>query len=77
MIGVPSGTRLVLCVDKYRRWHLGVRTGTIVKRASMTCWVVWDDDPGEMDRLDEGDVRYWVDTDRARLAPPRRKSLLD
>lgn len=61
--------------DKYRR-GTDVRTGTIVKRVSMQCWIVWDGEDLEPYSYDEGDVRYWVDTGRARIQQPVKETLI-
>lgn len=64
-----------MCLDKYGRWELGHRSGKIVKRASQTVWIEWSD--GEIERFAEGDVRYLVDTGRARITSPPTKTILD
>lgn len=52
-------------------------TGTIVKRVSMQCWIVWDDyADGEAFAYPEGDVRYWVDSGRARIQQPVKETLI-
>lgn len=78
LTGVPKGTLIALCTDKYRRWTPETtRTGVILKRVSQTCWVRWDDDPETIVAYPEGDIRYWVDTNKARLTSPPGRTILD
>lgn len=42
----------------------------------MTVHITWDD-TGETERYDEGDVRYLVDTHRARITAAPRKTILE
>lgn len=65
-----------MCSDPYGRWELGHRTGVILRRASMTCWIRWDDTL-EVETWNEGDLRYKVDTNRARITAPPGQTILD
>jgi hypothetical protein len=74
--GVRAESRVCALIDmKYRRRELGTRMGTIIRRAAGRVSVVWDEDPDEVVIYAEGDVRYWVDTDRWRITPPPTKSI--
>lgn len=74
--GVQANSRVSALIDmKYHRRSLGTREGTIVKRNSGRVFVVWDADPDEIVMYSEKDARYWVDTDRWRITPPKKKSI--
>ena len=74
--GVQANSRVSALVDmKYHRRHLGTREGTIVKRVSGRVFVVWDADPDEIVQYREDEARYWVDTDRWRITPPKKPSI--
>lgn len=71
--GVQSGSLVVALVDmKYRRREYGYRHGVLVKRAAGRVWVKWEDQQ-DLVEYSEGDARYWIDTDRWRLSPPKPK----
>ena len=68
--GIPRGTVVAACFDKYGRWELGYHTGTIVQRGTGV-YVQWDDwDQGDLERFEEGDARYLVDREKWRLYVP-------
>jgi hypothetical protein len=74
--GVQAGSRVSALVDmKYYRRELGTVEGTIQRRVSGRVFVVWDSDPDEVVQYRESDARYWVDTDRWRITPPRKPSI--
>lgn len=68
-------SRISVDMDRYRR-GTDLWLGTIVKRAGSYCWIQWDDVEGVV-QYPEADVRYWVDTDRARITGPEGKTILD
>lgn len=77
LTGVPRNSRIAVDMDAYRRGRPEtIWTGTIVKRVSMTCWIVWDDFDEEPYPYPEGDVRYWVDSGRARIQQPVKETLI-
>lgn len=58
------------CLDRARRWHLGLhRLGTLRTRSTSAVWVLWDGER-KPTRYSQGDARYWVDTDMWRIAGP-------
>lgn len=64
-------------MDKYRRGLPEHRwDGTIVSRAGSRCWIRWDSTPDEISEYPEGDVRYWVDSGRARIQQPTQETLV-
>lgn len=74
--GVQANSRVSALVDmKYRRREFGTVMGTIIKRSSGRVSVVWDSDPDEVIIYKESDARYWVDTDRWRITPPKKRSI--
>lgn len=74
--GVQANSRVSALVDmKYRRREFGTVMGTIIKRSSGRVSVVWDSDPDEVIIYRESDARYWVDTDRWRITPPKKRSI--
>lgn len=77
LTGVPRNSRISVDFDKYRRNLPEFRkVGTIVSRVGSICAIQWDDDP-DITQYPEGDVRYWVDTGRARITPPKKKTVFD
>lgn len=76
--GVPKNSRIAVDMDTYRRGKPEeLWTGTIVRRVSMTCWIVWDGyGNGEPFPYPEGDVRFWVDSGRARIQQPTKETLI-
>lgn len=74
--GVRAESRVCALVDmKYRRREYGTRMGTIVKRAAGRVSVVWDEDKDDVVIYKESDARYWVDTERWRITPPKKPSI--
>lgn len=74
MRGVQKNSRVCALLDmKYHRRELGTRMGTIVNRVSGRVAVVWDEDPDNVVIYKESDARYWCDTDRWRITPPKVK----
>lgn len=74
--GVQANSRVSALIDmKYRRRKFGTRMGTIVKRAAGRVSVVWDADPDDLVIYKESDCRYWVDTERWRITPPKKGSI--
>lgn len=69
--GIPKGTRIAACLDKYGRWDLGQKLGTIVSRGNGV-YVAWDG-VEEFERFEEGDARYLVDRGKWRLYIPSNK----
>ncbi len=69
--GVPKGTRVAACLDKYGRWELGQKFGTIVSRGNGV-YVSWDG-VEEFERFEEGDARYLVDRGKWRLYIPENQ----
>lgn len=64
-------------MDKYRRGRPeDLRIGTIVRRAGAYCWIVWDGDDSDAHQYAEADVRYWVDSGRARIQQPVKRTLI-
>ena len=77
LTGVPKNSRISVDFDKYRRGlpeHR--REGTIVRRAGSNCWIVWDGDDMDAHQYPEADVRYWVDSGRARIQQPVKRTLI-
>lgn len=60
LTGVRTGSRIAECLDRYGRWELGHRTGTLIKLISQTVWVKWDDEEDIVDYR-QADARYKVD----------------
>ncbi len=78
LTGVERNSRLSVDFDRYRRGLPEFRrVGTIVRRVSQTAYIRWDDDPENVDPVRESDVRYWLDSGRARLTGPDRQTILD
>jgi hypothetical protein len=75
LTGVPRLSRIAVDFDKYRR-GTDVRVGTIMRRVSSQCMIRWEGDP-EIYSCDEGDVRYWVDSGRARISQPKKRNILE
>lgn len=77
LTGVPKNSRISVDMDKYRRNLPETRlVGTIVKRAGSQCWIIWDVEPDVPHPYPEGDVRYWVDSGRARIQQPSKETLI-
>lgn len=73
--GIPKGTRIAACLDKYGRWDLGQKLGTIVSRGNGV-YVAWDG-VDDFERFEEGDARYLVDRGKWKLyIPPSEKNPL-
>lgn len=75
LIGVPAGSS-VAETDKYRRWHLYYRVGTIMRVSSTSVTVQWEDEP-EFSHYTAEEARYRVDTNWWRITPPTSRSPLD
>lgn len=64
-------------MDRYRRNLDEHRlVGTIVRRAGSQCWIIWDVEPDNPHSYPEADVRYWVDSGRARIQHPTKETLI-
>lgn len=74
LFGTPPGTRVAECVDKYGRWELGHRVGSIVRSTADTIYVHWHGDT-DLTYYRQGDARYEVDRGRWRLSPPPQKTV--
>lgn len=77
LTGVPRKSRISVDFDKYRRGLPEFRkVGTIISRVGSVCAIQWDDED-EVSTYPEGDVRFWVDSGRARITQPIKKTILD
>lgn len=76
LTGVRSGSRIAWAKDRYGRWELGFREGTIVNRVGARVGIRWDG-AEEVEVFDEGDVRFAVDLGRARITAPEAKDPLN
>jgi hypothetical protein len=65
--GVPTGSALVRCHDKYGRWELGFTLGVIVRRSAQVVQIRWADDLDKIAQYSQGDARYEVDRGRWRI----------
>lgn len=75
LVGVAAGSRVSECLDKYGRWELGYRTGTILRNTVTSVTVKWDGED-EFTYYTAGDARYEVDRDRWHIIPPKPGSVL-
>lgn len=76
LTGVPKNSRISVDMDKYRRGREEDRwVGTIVRRAASRCWIQWDGAEG-VSEYNDADVRYWVDSGRARIQHPVKETLI-
>ena len=74
--GVQAGSRVSECLDKYGRWELGYREGTILRNSVTSVTVQWDGDE-DFTYYTAGDARYEVDRDRWHIIPPKKTSIFD
>ena len=75
LVGVPSGSPVAECLDPYRRWQYGYRTGVIVRNSTAMVTVQWDGEES-FTTYSAGDARYKVDTNLWRIGESRSKSPL-
>lgn len=65
--GVPTGSALVRCHDKYGRWEYGFTLGVIVRKSPQVVQIRWADDMETIKQYSQGDARYEVDRGRWRI----------
>jgi hypothetical protein len=74
--GVPTGSAVARCLDKYGRWEGGFVLGIIVRKTSSVVQIRWEDGE-DIHTYNQGDARYEVDRNRWRILGVVRGNPLD
>lgn len=74
--GVPTGSAVARCLDKYGRWQAGFVLGVIVRKTSSVVQIRWEDKE-DIHTYNQGDARYEVDRNRWRILGVVRGNPLD
>lgn len=65
--GVPSGSAVARCNDRFGRWEYGYVLGVIVRKTASVVQIRWADEPDYIKQYSQGDARYEVDRNRWRI----------
>lgn len=76
LIGIRAGSLVAECLDKYGRWELGHRRGSIVRLNAEVVQIHWHGDT-ELTHYSQGDARYSVDRGFWRIVPPSQRNVFD
>jgi hypothetical protein len=76
LTGVEAGSAVVECLDRYRRWSLGHRVGYIARNGVEMVHVQWED-ADDLTVYPSSEARYYVDTNRWRITPPRAQNVME
>lgn len=74
--GVPTGSAVARCRDKYGRWEYGYYIGVIVRRTSSSVQIRWWGG-ADIVSYNQGDARYEVDRGRWKILGVLRGNPLD
>lgn len=65
-----------MCLDRFGRWELGVRLGTLMRQTRDSVWILWDHQQ-DYEVWSQGDARYELDRGRWRITGPSKLNPLE
>lgn len=74
--GVPTGSAVARCLDKYGRWEGGFVLGVIVRKTASIVQIRWENED-DIHTYNQGNARYEVDRNRWRILGVVRGNPLD